>query len=225
VVDQERHVTATTQPNTPLTMTPRRLFVRSSKTRTIRASPNDDPVEVTFRFVTLTGNEKEEFLDGLGWDDGLNERMRAVADTHNGRRYERVVERARDPDTELRLLVVEDRNTTGLTGSWDEDSNYAALVRDELYSSKQDDTAGGSYGLGKSVLWTFSGASTVVFNSHLAHGVRKDDSPRLIARSKFPTHQLPEDNTTYQGAGWLCQTIETDDGPARSPSGERMRHG
>lgn len=175
--------------------------------------PNDDPVEVTFRFVTLTGNEKEEFLDGLGWDDGLNERMRAVADTHNGRRYERVVERARDPDTELRLLVVEDRNTTGLTGSWDEDSNYAALVRDELYSSKQDDTAGGSYGLGKSVLWTFSGASTVVFNSHLAHGVRKDDSPRLIARSKFPTHQLPEDNTTYQGAGWLCQTIETDDGP------------
>jgi len=33
--------------------------------------PNGDPVEVTFRFVTLTGDEKEEFLDGLGWDDGL----------------------------------------------------------------------------------------------------------------------------------------------------------
>ena len=174
--------------------------------------PNDDPVEVTFRFVTLTGDEKAEFLDGLGWDDGLGERMRAVADTHNGHRYERVAERASDPDTELRLLVVEDRNTTGLTGSWDGDSNYAALVRDELYSSKQDDTAGGSYGLGKSVLWTFSGASTVVFNSHLANE-REDDSPRLIARSKFPTHQLRGDDTTYQGAGWLCQPIETDDGP------------
>ncbi|PSP37980.1 hypothetical protein BRC71_08385 [Halobacteriales archaeon QH_7_65_31] len=174
---------------------------------------NDDPVEVTFRFVALTGDEKEEFLKGLGWENGLGERMRSVADTHNGHRYERVVERVNDPDAELRLLIIEDRNTTGLTGSWDEDSNYAALVRDELYSSKQDDTAGGSYGLGKSVLWTFSGASTVVFNSHLAHGERESDSPRLIARSKFPTHQLPADDTTYQGAGWLCQPIETDDGP------------
>jgi hypothetical protein len=174
--------------------------------------PNDDPVEVTFRFVTLTGDEKKEFIDGLGWDDGLGERIQAVADTYNGHRYERVVGRVNDPDAELRLLVVEDRNTTGLTGSWDGDSNYAALVRDELYSSKQDDTAGGSYGLGKSVLWTFSGASTVIFNSHLI-GEYKKDSPRLIARSKFPTHQLKEDDTTYQGAGWLCQPIETDDGP------------
>jgi len=173
---------------------------------------NGDPVEVTFRFVTLTGDKKEVFLDGLGWYDGLGERMRAVADTHKGHRYERVVERVNDPEAELRLLVVEDRNTTGLNGSWDGDSNYAALVRDELYSSKQDDTAGGSYGLGKSVLWTFSGASTVVFNSHLANE-REDNSPRLIARSKFPTHQLREDDTTYQGAGWLCNPIETDDGP------------
>jgi len=174
--------------------------------------PNDDPVEVTFRFVTLTGDEKEDFIDGLGWDDGLGERIQSVADTYNGHRYERVIGRVNDPDAELRLLVVEDRNTTGLTGGWDGDSNYAALVRDELYSSKQDDTAGGSYGLGKSVLWTFSGASTVIFNSHLI-GEYKKDSPRLIARSKFPTHQLQEDDTTYQGAGWLCQPIETDDGP------------
>jgi len=175
--------------------------------------PNDDPVEVTFRFVTLAGDEKEAFLDGLGWDNGLGERIRAVAQTHNGHRYDRVVDRVNDPEAELRLLVVEDSNTTGLTGSWDEDSNYAALVRDELYSSKQDDTAGGSYGLGKSVLWTFSGASTVVFNSYLAQGEREGDSPRLIARSKFPTHQLRGDETTYQGAGWLCCPVETDSGP------------
>jgi len=71
---------------------------------------NGDPVEVTFRFVTLTGDEKEEFLETLGWSDGLGERTRAVADTNNGRRYERVVERVNDPDAELRLLVVEDRN-------------------------------------------------------------------------------------------------------------------
>lgn len=173
---------------------------------------NDDPVEVTFRFVTLSGEEKESFLQSLGWNDRLGTRIQSVAQSERGRQYGEVLDRVNDPEAELRLLVVEDRNTTGLTGDWDEDSNYAALVRDELYSSKQDDTAGGSYGLGKSVLWTFSGASTVVFNSFLNHGASADDSPRLVARSKLPTHEVPEDDTTYQGAGWLCRPTDTDDG-------------
>lgn len=173
---------------------------------------NSDPVEVTFRFVTLSGKEKESFIQSLGWNDGLGTRISSVARSERGRRYEEVLERIDNPEAELRLLVVEDRNTTGLSGEWDEDSNYAALVRDELYSSKQDDTAGGSYGLGKSVLWTFSGASTVIFNSYLNHGPRADDSPRVIGRSKLPTHKISGDNTTYQGAGWLCRPSETEDG-------------
>ncbi len=173
---------------------------------------NGDPVEVTFRFVTLSGEEKREFLDTLQWEGGLRERLTSVAQTDHGRGYERLLERVDDSEAELRLLIVEDRNTTGLTGDWDQDSNYAALVRDELYSSKQDDTAGGSYGLGKSVLWTFSGASTVVFNSYLDEDEGRGPSSRLIARTKLPTHQLPDDDTTYQGAGWLCRPQETDDG-------------
>ena len=175
--------------------------------------PNDEPVEVSFRFIALSGDDKESFLDGLEWEESLAPRIRSIARTNQGRRYDRVIEQVNDPEAELRLLVVEDRNTTGLTGDWDQDSNYAALVRDELYSSKQDDTAGGSYGLGKSVLWTFSGASTVVFNSHLNYSNPAEESPRLIARSKFPTHILPSDDTTYQGAGWLCNLVETEDGP------------
>lgn len=171
---------------------------------------NGKPVEVTFRFVTLTGEDKQKFLESLGWRDELGPRIREVASTDQGRGYEGVVKRINDLKNPLRLLLVEDRNTTGLTGDWDEDSNYAALVRDELFSSKQEDTAGGSYGLGKSVLWTFSGASTVVFNSYLAEGERKDHSPRLIARSKLPTHE--HGSATYQGAGWLCQPTVTDDG-------------
>mgnify|MGYP000064699323 CR=1 FL=1 len=171
-----------------------------------------EPVRVTFRFVTLTGEEKEGFLDTLGWNSGLSDRLRAVSNSKHGRRYGNLLDRIDDAESELRLLVVEDRNTTGLTGSWDEDSNYAALVRDELYSSKQDDTAGGSYGLGKSVLWTFSGASTVVFNSCPVGESGEGPSQRLIARSKLPTHELPGDDTTYLGAGWLCEPIQTEDG-------------
>lgn len=174
--------------------------------------PNDDPVEVTFRFVTLTGEEKQAFLEALGWTTDLRKRVETVVQTGQGRGYDRVLDRIQNPEADLRLLVVEDQNTTGLTGSWEGDSNYAALVRDELYSSKQEDTAGGSYGLGKSVLWTFSGASTVVFNSYLNDESPTNDSPRLIARSKLPTHRIEGDETTYQGAGWLCQPTETEDG-------------
>lgn len=173
---------------------------------------NNNPVEVTFRFVSLSGDEKQSFLESLRWEDGLESRVRSVAHSERGRRYEEVLNRIDDPNAEIRLLIVEDRNTTGITGNWDEDSNYAALVRDELYSSKQDDTAGGSYGLGKSVLWTFSGASTVVFNSCLKDGEMPDNSPRLIARSKLPTHEVDGDGTTYQGAGWLCRSTKTEDG-------------
>lgn len=174
---------------------------------------NDDPVEVTFRFLTLSGDERQDFLEALQWERGLGDRLSTVAATDWGRGYDRLLDRIDDPEGELRLLVIEDRNTTGLTGTWQEDSNYAALVRDELYSSKRDDTAGGSYGLGKSVLWTFSGASTVVFNSYLHAGdPRADESPRLVARTKLPTHRLNGDGSTYQGAGWLCLPRETDEG-------------
>jgi len=171
---------------------------------------NGEPVEVTFRFVSLTGQDRIDFLDALDWNRGLADRLQAVSDADRGRGHEDLLKRLEHDEEELRLLVVEDRNTTGLTGGWDDDSNYSALVRDELYSSKQDERAGGSYGLGKSVLWTFSGASTVVFNSHLSQ-TERDTRQRLIARTKLPTHHL-EDGVTYQGAGWLCHPKQTDDG-------------
>lgn len=170
-----------------------------------------EPVKVRFRFLSLTGADKSDFLDALGWRAELNQRLRVVADEDSGRAYDRFLDRVADPDTELRLLVVEDRHATGLTGRWSEDSNYAALVRDELYSSKQDDTAGGSYGLGKSVLWTFSGASTVLFNSYPMISPGGRQPPRFVGRTKLPTHEM--DGVTYQGAGWLCDLVETDDGP------------
>ncbi len=172
---------------------------------------NDDPVEVTFRFVTLSGEDRRDFLDALSWDRGLSDRIATISDSSRGRGYQRFFDRLEDPEAELRLLIVEDRNTTGLTGEWGEDSNFAALVRDELYSSKQEDTAGGSYGLGKSVLWTFSSASTVVFNSQpIDYGAKPRPGPRLIGRTKLPTHE--QNGTTYQGAGWLCHPEETEEG-------------
>lgn len=160
-----------------------------------QALDTEEPVGVTFEFLTLSGQELRDFLKSLHWAD-LKARLEAVARDDRGRGYRELLERLEGEEAELRLLRIADRNTTGLTGRWEDDSNYAALVRDELYSSKQDDRAGGSYGLGKSVLWTFSGASTVVFNSHLADAHERGDQ-RLIARTKLPTHRLDRDECSY----------------------------
>ncbi|QGN08137.1 hypothetical protein Hrd1104_00155 [Halorhabdus sp. CBA1104] len=188
-------------------------FVREVLQNANDQALDDDPVKVTFDLLTLSGADKAAFLDALQWNDGLGDHIQAVASSDNGRSYEDLSKRLDDPESELRLLVVEDENTTGLTGQWDEDSNFAALVRDELYSSKRDDRAGGSYGLGKSVLWTFSGASTVVFNSRLAEAEHETGARRrLIGRTKLPTHRLDDENSSYQGAGWLCRPTEGDNG-------------
>ncbi|MFC6756765.1 hypothetical protein ACFQER_08805 [Halomicroarcula sp. GCM10025894] len=52
----------------------------------------------------------------------------------------------------------------------------------------------------------------MVFNSFLSGDGDADRSPRLIARSKFPTHELTSDDVTYQGAGWLCRSKDTENG-------------
>jgi hypothetical protein len=98
--------------------------------------------------------------------------------------------------------VVEDRHTVGLTG--DElrgDSHFRALCKDTLFSHKRSEAAGGSYGLGKSVLWAFSGLSLVLFNSTLSDEAPGQVSPRLFGRVELPSHGHAGEH--YAGAGWF----------------------
>ncbi|MCH7551401.1 MAG: ankyrin repeat domain-containing protein, partial [Proteobacteria bacterium] len=84
----------------------------------------------------------------------------------------------------------------------DGDSHFRALCKDTLYSHKQSEGAGGSYGVGKSVLWAFSGLSTVLFNSVLSKDPRGFRSPRLIGRAELPSHGV-SDESWYSGPGWF----------------------
>jgi len=145
------------------------IFTREVLQNANDQGPEDDgPVEVTFRLTPLSGDDLDQFKEAIDWDT-LHGHLETVADMDKGGGYRRYLNRIEEED-DLLLLTVEDRNTTGLIGSDDdESSNFRALVRDVLFSSKPDDgTSGGSYGLGKAVLWAFSGVSTVIFNSQLA---------------------------------------------------------
>jgi len=163
-------------------------------------SESAELASVVFRLIELQGDKLEQFLDSLRWD-GLRPHIEGVSSERTGIRYKQALE-SFDAEKRLLLLVVEDSNTTGLTGPEEgDDSNFAALTRDTLYSNKSSETAGGSYGLGKAVLWLFSEFSTVLFNSVLENEDGLGISPRLIGRAELPWHKV--DATKFDGSGWL----------------------
>lgn len=166
----------------------------------------EEPVEVHFRIEELTGEGLSEFKTAIRWEE-WKAQVDAAAEEDNqiAKRIHRFAEGVEESGS-LRLLTVEDRNTQGLTGP-DEDSpdrgstNFSALVRDSLESNKQEEAAGGKFGLGKAVLRIFSGTSTVLFNSILSENDPRPDSPRLIGRTKLPQHW--RDETRHNGQGFF----------------------
>lgn len=170
----------------------------------------DQAPEVSFRFNELTGSELDVFLSKLSWTT-LEPHLRAAGETRGGRAVGRFLKEL-DRTRRLLTLTIEDRYTVGLTGDESaEDSHFRALCKDTLYSHKRSHAAGGSYGLGKSVLWAFSGLSTVLFNSVLHEHPKGRKSPRLIGRTELPSHKL--EKRWFSGSGWFGEPVRAAGGP------------
>lgn len=187
-----------------------KTFVREVLQNSNDAGLGDEPAEVTFKIETLEGEGLQEYLEALNWH-AWSEHAELSKETESGEYLNDALSRIVDNE-ELRILTIKDCNTQGLTGAETADeSNFTALVRDVLFSSKSGDTAGGSYGLGKAVLWLFSGLSMVLFNSTLSEDDPRADSPRLIGRTRLPTHKSADGETIYQGHGWFGKMDDTGD--------------
>jgi len=66
----------------------------------------------------------------------------------------------------LRVFIYEDYNTTGLSGNDnDPNSTFSSCVLSEGTSVKEDETAGGSFGIGKNAIFSFSKLRTVLYSS------------------------------------------------------------
>ncbi len=177
---------------------------------------NEEPAKVTFRLETLEGEDLQPYLEAFDASE-WSEHAKLAGETEGGEHIKNSIERIKE-EGKIRILTIEDENTEGLVGSETADqSNFTALVRDVLFSSKSGDTSGGSYGLGKAVLWLFSGLSTVMFNSVLSEPNPKDQSPRLIGRTRLPTHKSKDGDTVYQGHGWFG-ALESDEDGSRPES-------
>ncbi|HJL19748.1 MAG TPA: hypothetical protein RMH99_29060 [Sandaracinaceae bacterium LLY-WYZ-13_1] len=183
-----------------------------SLVREVIQNANDQAISwprVAFRLRELRGEALARYLDALRWDT-LRPHLEGAAEARGGGSLgaflTELEERGR-----LLVLDVEDRGTVGLTGAESEgDSHFRALCKDTLYSHKASESAGGSYGLGKSVLWTFSGISTVLFNSELMETRPGQVSPRLIGRAELPSHAAAE--RWYTGSGWFGRARKVDRG-------------
>ena len=178
----------------------------------------EEPVRVRFRLEELQRDELEAFLETLDWDpdgdDGLADHLSWA--TMNEQLRVPGLKRFLDnfEGDRLLLLIVEDWNTTGLIGEeTDGTEPYGALVKDWGATNKPSSSSGGSKGLGKSVLWAFSGISTVLFSSTPTEFPEEDLAPpRLIGRCIVPVHKHDGDGTpTYTNHGWYGRTNGYED--------------
>ncbi|MFW5926206.1 MAG: hypothetical protein ACOC9O_01840 [Myxococcota bacterium] len=174
---------------------------------------------VRFTLMELEGDALRRFQRAAAWPS-LEKHLRGAAQAHGGPLAESL--RWLDEARRMLLLRVEDRGTRGLTGDEnDERSHFRALCKDTLYSHKASESAaGGSYGLGKSVLWSFSGVSTVLFNSNLLEDPPGGRSPRLIGRTELPSHPVSDraGGRWYTGSGWLGRRVALRGGEERAES-------
>lgn len=181
-------------------------FVREVLQNANDAGPIEPgPVGVRFRFVPIAGADLADFLKEMGWEGnpGLGDHVDAAAKNEHGDGLQEYIDFLREQE-ELLLLVAEDRNTKGLVGGETDRSPFTALVRDWGDNYKEEKSSGGSHGVGKTVLWAFSGLSTVLFSSSLSKEEEGQESPRFVGRSLLPTHQLPGDGDDQRDLhGWF----------------------
>ncbi len=156
--------------------------------------------KIRFRFHEIAGKDLQHFLDAASWRT-LKPHLEGAVTAHKQPRLSSFLQDIRQHN-KLLILFLEDFGTEGLTG--DElrgESHFRSLCKDTLYSHKHTDAAGGSYGLGKSVLWSFSGLSAVIFYSVLAQELKGQTSPRLIGRAELPSHA--DRAQWFSGPGWF----------------------
>ena len=146
----------------------------------------------------------------LRWDV-IDEHLAAVAtgDDTMGLRVRRA--RAGLDARPLITLEISDDNTRGLVGGeMARGENFAGLCRHVLDTPPgRSPGRGGSYGLGKAVLWLYSSFSTIMFYSRLSHP-DEGRSTRFIGRTVLPYHEFASNR--YAGLGWLGAPIATPAG-------------
>ncbi|MCC3767195.1 helix-turn-helix transcriptional regulator [Streptomyces sp. UNOC14_S4] len=160
------------------------------------------PVRVKFTLHELSGETLNNFLGALQWSE-LEPHYDAAAQQSQkvGRVLAEGLRQLRETNR-LLLLRIDDYNASGLTGSEYADGRYAAVVRRQLDSHKENGgRAGGSYGLGKATLWATSRLGLVLMNSTLSRPYKGLTERRVVGRLDLPWREVS--GVPYAGPAWF----------------------
>lgn len=191
-------------------------FVREVVQNAKDQSRDGEKVSVHFELDRLEGDHLKSFLDLLDWEHLETHLKAASTSSAHGKFLRSGLERLRSEES-LQVLRIEDYGTGGLVGGeFENDTPFTSLCIDELFSNKPGENAGGSYGLGKSVLWSFSEFSTVLFSSIPEEYPDGMAGTRLFGRTQLPWHEIEDGG--FDGAGWFGAKGEGQDGEPTSIS-------
>lgn len=198
------------------TISPFEIFVREVLQNSLDAAQNTNgqSQKVTVRFKLHKIHQppaKQRFLDAIGWPV-LKPRVLAANRVRLNRQ-----EPAEFGDPEklerddISVLEISEASTIGLVGPeavlneqderwWPgQPKAYIALARDDARREKQGIGSGGTYGLGKAVLWAASEIQTVFFFSRLSTGW-EDTLLRAAGQSRLGPHFIG--NAAFRGLGY-----------------------
>ena len=169
------------------------------------------PVKVEIKLIELTGNYIKEYLEALNWKI-FSEHLIATSKIRKQSNISIQLNKAIKDLTNVResffILNIEDSNTIGLTGPEGDDvvekPNFFSLCKADFFSEdKAKSSRGGSYGVGKSILWKCSKFSTVLFSSLLDEDKNNQtkEGLRIFGRTELASHKIG--NKQYMGHGYF----------------------
>lgn len=170
--------------------------------------------EVHFVLEEFSGASLDRLLEMIGWDAGLKSHLLAISkgESHLRPRAERALAAVKKGS--VRALLIRDLDCRGLEGEEDgRTGNFVMLCRHELVTdSESKKLRGGAFGIGKSVLWAYSDASTVVFSSLPFERATKNSKgvvgePRFFGRSYLVSHEFGADRTWHNGDGTFGEMV------------------
>lgn len=166
-----------------------------------------EKVRVDLRRVTLTGKEKQAFVEAMGLDPALTAR-RSYFNLPRGA----CLETLSDASAPLQLLYIEDYGTCGLHGSpTSRKSHFNRLLLSLGDGSKSTEAegSGGSYGFGKSACSSNSRIHTIVAYTVFdpaKSGVAAKNHARLMGCGYFRSHD--HEKLEYTGRAWYGNPVK-----------------
>lgn len=141
----------------------REIFQNSNDAR--RRDKNSDnrlPLRVSINYKDIPRNQIQDLDNFLSIFSKIAE---APTNKIHSAFFKNGLEALRNED-KITLFIYEDYNTTGLSGRDDEpESTFNSCILSEGTSVKADESAGGSYGIGKNSIYAFSKVRTVFYSS------------------------------------------------------------